>query len=58
VWDSSSLPRKNPYLFASVKVGITALRAEERINLIDFSYHLGLAFGGHIVWLIFDDGGG
>ena len=28
-----------------------------RIHLVDLADHLGPAFGGHIVWLIFNDGG-
>jgi len=32
-----------------------ALRAEERINFIDFFYHLGPAFGGHMSVRIFND---
>jgi len=29
--------------------------AQQRVNFIDLANHLGPAFGGHIVWLIFND---
>jgi len=31
--------------------------AQQRIKFIDLADYLDPAFGGHIVWLIFDDGG-
>jgi len=33
----------------------TALRTEERVHFIDFSDHLGPAFGGHMLLRIFND---
>ncbi len=32
-------------------------RTKQRIYLVDFTDHLGPPLGGHIVWLIFNDGG-
>jgi len=35
----------------------TTGRAQQRVHFIDLADHLGPAFGGHIVWLIFNERG-